>query len=221
MRVLIVEDEPKIGKRLKDRLSDEGYVPDLVADGKTAWFQGGTEHYAAAILDLGLPNMDGLSVLRHWRSEGVQMPVLILTAIGAWPDRVNGIDAGADDYVVKPFEMEELLARLRALIRRGSGNNSAVFAFGDLVVDIRQNRVIEKGDPVKLTPTEFRLLRYMVHNPGRVISQEELASNIYEGDQEPGSNAIEVLIGRLRRKLEFPYVETRRGFGYVFLPGEQ
>lgn len=221
MRVLVVEDEPKIGNRLKDRLSTEGYVPELVTDGETGWFRGGTENYSAAILDLNLPRMDGLSVLRHWRSEGVQMPVLILTAIGAWPDRVNGIDAGADDYLVKPFEMEELLARLRALIRRGSGNNSSVFDFGDLVIDLRQNRVSEHGNPLDLTPTEFRLLKYLAHNPGRVMTQEELADNIYQGHQEPGSNAIEVLVGRLRRKFSGPYIQTRRGFGYVFLPGEQ
>jgi two-component system, OmpR family, response regulator len=221
MRVLVVEDEPEIGNRLKDRLSTEGYVPELVTDGETAWFRGGTENYSAAILDLNLPRMDGLSVLRHWRSEGVQMPVLILTAIGAWPDRVNGIDAGADDYLVKPFQMEELLARLRALIRRGSGNNSSVFDFGDLVIDLRQNRVSERGNPLDLTPTEFRLLKYLAHNPGRVMTQEELADNIYEGHQGPGSNAVEVLIGRLRRKFSGPYIQTRRGFGYVFLPGEQ
>ncbi len=220
MRVLVVEDETQIGNRLKQRLIEEGYVPELVEDGETAWFRGGTEDYAAAILDLGLPRMDGLTVLRHWRSEGVSMPVLILTAIGTWPDRVNGIDAGADDYLVKPFQMEELLARLRALIRRGSGNTSSVFAFDELVIDLRQNRVTEKGSPINLTPTEFRLLKYLAHNPGRVISQEELATNIYESDQEPGSNAIEVLVGRLRRKFDSPYIQTRRGFGYVFLPGE-
>lgn len=218
MRILVAEDEGKIGDMLFRSLGDAGYVPEIVRDGKTAWFKGSTENYSAAILDLGLPELDGLSVLRQWREEGVEMPVLILTAMGAWPERVTGIDAGADDYLVKPFQMEELLARLRALVRRSSGPNTSVFTIGKITIDLRQNRASEGGMPIDLTPTEFRLLKFMIHNPRRVISREELATNIYEADQEPGSNAIEVLVGRLRRKLSEPVVETRRGFGYIFNP---
>lgn len=214
MRILIAEDEPKIGESLKTRLEMEGYIPEIARDGERAWFLGSTESYSAAILDLGLPKLDGLSVLRRWREEGIEMPVLILSALGAWPERVSGIDAGADDYLVKPFQMEELLARLRALVRRANGRGQTQIKFGKVVIDLRQKLVSEDDLPIALSPLEFKLLQYLAHNPGRAFSREELATNIYDADQEPGSNAIEVLVGRLRKKFSSSIIETRRGYGY-------
>ncbi len=215
MRILVVEDEAQIAESIKAALQDAGFVPEVVSDGDTAWFQGGTEDYTAAVLDIGLPRLDGLSVLRNWRQEKVNMPVLLLTAKGSWSERVDGIDAGADDYLVKPFHMEELIARLRALVRRSGVERTPQLEAGGLILDTRQMKVSVNGVPVKVTPLEFRLLNYLLHNRGRVVSQEELATNIYYQDQEPDSNAIEVLVGRLRRKLKSKIIETRRGFGYL------
>ncbi len=215
MRILIVEDEALIAESIKAALQDAGFVPEVVNDGDTAWFQGGTEDYSAAILDIGLPQLDGLSVLRNWRQEKVNMPVILLTAKGSWSERVDGIDAGADDYLVKPFHMEELIARLRALLRRSGIERSPQLEAKGLILDTRQMKVSVNGAPVKVTPLEFRLLNFLLHNMGRVVSQEELATNIYYQDQEPDSNAIEVLVGRLRRKLKTKIIETRRGFGYL------
>lgn len=215
MRVLVVEDEARIADSIGVALQDAGFVPELVADGQSAWFQGGTEDYAAAVLDIGLPQLDGLSVLRNWRQENVNMPVILLTAKGSWSERVDGIDAGADDYLVKPFHMEELIARLRAMVRRTSGDRTAQIQAKGLILDTRKMKVSVDGAPVKVTPLEFRMLNFLLHNRGRVISQEELATNIYYQDQEPDSNAIEVLVGRLRRKLKTNIIETRRGFGYM------
>lgn len=219
MRVLIIEDEPKIASMISNTLAQAGYVPETASDGNSGWFKGSTENYAAAILDIGLPELDGLSVLRNWRREGSKMPVLLLTAKGSWPERVEGIDAGADDYLVKPFHMEELLARLRAIIRRANGLSSSVLTAGTLSVDLGQMKVSEDGMPVKVTPLEFRLLSYLLLNSDRVITQEELASHIYYQDQEPSSNAVEVTVGRLRRKLQTDVIETRRGFGYTIIAG--
>ncbi len=215
MRILIVEDEAKIATSIRDVLVDSGFVPEISTDGEDAWFRGGTEDYSAAILDIGLPKLDGLSVLRNWRNEKVDMPVILLTAKGSWSERVDGIDAGADDYLVKPFHMEELIARLRALLRRSGADKNTRLKAGPLVLDTKQMRVTVDGSPVNVTPLEFRLLNYLLHQRGRVISQEELATNIYFQDQEPDSNAIEVLVGRLRRKLKTKVIETRRGFGYM------
>lgn len=215
MRVLIVEDEALIADSIKMALHDAGFVPEVVSDGNTAWFQGGTEDYSAAVLDIGLPQLDGLSVLRNWRQEKVNMPVILLTAKGSWSERVDGIDAGADDYLVKPFHMEELIARLRALVRRSGAERRPQMQAKGLILDTRQMKVSVNGAPVKVTPLEFRLLSFLLHNRGRVISQEELATNIYYQDQEPDSNAVEVLVGRLRRKLKADIIETRRGFGYL------
>ncbi len=215
MRILVVEDETLIAGSIKTALQDAGFVPEVVTDGNTAWFQGGTEAYAAAVLDIGLPQLDGLSVLRHWRQEKVNMPVILLTAKSSWLERVDGIDAGADDYLVKPFHMEELIARLRALVRRTGAERTPKMAAKGLILDTRQMKVSVDGALVKVTPLEFRLLNYLLHNRGRVISQEELATNIYYQDQEPDSNAVEVLVGRLRRKLKAKIIETRRGFGYL------
>lgn len=215
MRILIVEDEAKIAQSIKEVLAHSGFVPEISTDGEDAWFRGGTEDYSAAILDIGLPKLDGLSVLRNWRNEGVNMPVILLTAKGSWAERVDGIDAGADDYLVKPFHMEELVARLRALLRRSGTEKKTQLQVGSLLLDTKQMRVSVDSIPVNVTPLEFRLLNYLMHHRGRVISQEELATNIYFQDQEPDSNAVEVLLGRLRRKLKVNVITTRRGFGYV------
>ena len=215
MRVLVVEDDPRIARRLKSVLQDAGYAVDAVDNGEEAWFRGDTEDYDAVILDLGLPRMDGLTVLRKWREAGRDVPVLILTARGAWAERVAGIDAGADDYLAKPFVMEELLARLRALLRRAAGRASPVLTIGRIVLDTRQMRITLDGDPIALSPLEYRCLGYLMHHAGRVIPPTELMEHLYAHDHDREPNAVEVLIGRLRKKLGADLIETRRGFGYV------
>jgi two-component system OmpR family response regulator len=214
MRVLLVEDEPGIAKHLRQALTDAGYVVDGAADGEEAWFLGDTEPYDAVILDLGLPRRDGLSVLRAWRSAGRGFPVLILTARGSWREKVEGIDAGADDYLAKPFAVEELLARLRALLRRAGGHASPVLRHGAIELDTRAARVTLEGAPVALTALEHRILAYLMHQPGRVVSQAELTEHVYAQDFERDSNTIEVIIGRLRRKLGRSSIVTVRGLGY-------
>jgi two-component system, OmpR family, response regulator len=218
VRILIVEDESRIAEDVADAVKGGGYVAEVVSDGEDAWFRGGTEEYAAIILDLGLPKVDGLTLLKRWRQEGISTPVLVLTARGAWTDRVDGIDAGADDYLPKPFRMEELMARLRALLRRASGRAQPAIEIASVVLDPRSRQVTVAGAPVTLTPLEFRLLNYLFHHKGRVISQSELSDNLYSHDSERDSNAIEALVGRLRRKLKVDVIETRRGFGYVVAP---
>ncbi len=215
MRILLVEDDDKVAGGLETALEAAGYVVDRVSDGATAWFQGGTESYSAAILDLGLPTLDGLTVLKRWREEGRGFPVLILTARGNWDERVEGIDAGADDYLAKPFQMEELLARLRAILRRSAGVATPIVKIGKVSLDTRQMRVNVDGSPVRLTPQEYRLVSYLMTHAGRVVSQLELTEQLYAQDFERESNAIEVLIGRVRRKLGVDLIETRRGFGYI------
>ncbi len=215
MRVLVVEDDPRIARRLRAVLEDAGYAVDAVDNGEDAWFRGDTEDYDAAILDLGLPRMDGLTVLKKWREGGRELPVLILTARGAWAERVAGIDAGADDYLAKPFVMEELLARLRALLRRSAGRGSPLIAIGRVVLDTRQMRATVDGDPLALSPLEYRCLSYLMHHAGRVVPPSELMEHLYAHDHDREANAVEVLIGRLRRKLGVELIETRRGFGYV------
>ena len=221
MRILIVEDEIKIAEGLRDVLKASGFVPELAHDGEDGWFKGSTEDYAAVILDIGLPKLDGLSVLRNWRREGRSMPVILLTAKGSWPERVDGIDSGADDYLVKPFHMEELLARLRALLRRNTEQNSTILTCGDLSLDTRQMRVSVDGIPVNVTPLEFRLLSFLLLKVGQVSTQEELATAIYFQDHEPDSNAVEVLVGRLRRKLKTDVLRTKRGFGYYLSDSDE
>ncbi|PHP64808.1 DNA-binding response regulator [Zhengella mangrovi] len=218
MRILLVEDDPRIAAGVRTTLEAQGYLVDLEADGEEAWFLGDTEDYAAVILDLGLPSMDGLSVLKRWRANGRTMPVLVLTARGGWTERVEGIDAGADDYLPKPFEMEELSARLRAILRRAAGVASPVIAIGGTVLDTRQMRVTRDGVPVSLTPQEYRLVSYLMHHAGRVVSQQELAEHLQAEHYERESNAVEVLVGRVRRKLGGGLIETRRGFGYIVEP---
>ncbi len=215
MRILLVEDDERVATGIMAALTAAGFVVDHARDGDTAWFQGETENYAAAILDLGLPGLDGLSVLRKWRTAGVRLPVLILTARGDWSERVEGIDAGADDYVPKPFRLEELLARLRALVRRAAGQATAVLVNGQLTLDTRRMTVSVDGAPVHLAPQEYRLVNYLMQHAGRVISQLELTEQLYAQDFERDSNAVEVLVGRVRRKLGADLIQTRRGFGYL------
>lgn len=215
MRVLLVEDDPRIASNIARVLAAEGYVVETVRDGEEAWFRGDTEDYGAIILDLGLPKMDGLAVLKRWRANGRRMPVLILSARGSWAERVDGIDAGADDYLPKPFRMEELLARLRSIVRRAAGHAASVLDVGDVTLDERQKRVTVRGVPVALSPLEYRLVSYLMLHRGRVVSQQELDENVYGGDEPHDSNALEVLVGRVRRKLGTGLIETRRGFGYT------
>ncbi len=215
MRVLLVEDDRRIAADIARALTASGYVVETARDGEDAWFRGDTEDYGAVVLDLGLPKMDGLSVLKRWRANGRRMPVLILTARGSWAERVDGIDAGADDYLPKPFRMEELLSRLRAIVRRSSGQASSVVSVGDVTLDERQMKVSVRGVPIGLSPLEYRLVAYLLMRRGRVVSQQELDENVYGPGEDHGSNALEVLIGRVRRKLGVDLIETRRGFGYI------
>lgn len=215
MRILLIEDDDRIRQDVTTALEASGYVVDSEADGEEAWFLGDTETYAAAILDLGLPGMDGLSVLKRWRLAGRDLPVLVLTARGAWTERVEGIDAGADDYLPKPFRMEELIARLRAIIRRSGGLANAVIAVGEAELDTRQMRLSIRGVPVNLSPQEYRLVAYLMLNKGRVVPQFELSEHLQSVHFERESNAVEVLVGRVRRKLPAALIETRRGFGYI------
>jgi two-component system, OmpR family, response regulator len=214
MRVLIVEDESLLAKRLADALSERGYAVDVAHDGERADFLVGTEPYDAVILDLGLPRVDGLTLLERWRGGGIAVPVLVLTARGSWSEKVRGIDGGADDYVTKPFEMAELLARLRALIRRASGQLTPELRCGAVVLDARTSSVTLDGAPVKLTSHELRVLSYLMHHRGRVISQSELTEHIYAQTFDRDSNTVEVFIARLRRKLGAAIIETVRGLGY-------
>lgn len=214
MRLLIAEDEPTLAAQLRDSLAAAGYVVDVADNGIDAHFLGDETAYDAVVLDLGLPRLDGLSVLRRWRGDGRTMPVLILTARDAWHEKVDGIDAGADDYLAKPFHMEELLARLRALIRRSAGRASAEIACGPLVLDTRSSRVTVDGNPLSLTSHEFRLLSFLLHRRGKVVSRTELTEHLYAQDFERDSNTIEVFVARLRRKLPAGLIETVRGLGY-------
>ena len=210
----MVEDEPLLARQLETALTDAGYAVDAAADGEHADFLGTTEPYDAVILDLGLPAVDGLTVLRRWRDAGIRMPVLVLTARGSWHEKVQGIDGGADDYVSKPFQIEELLARLRALIRRSGGHPKPEIRCGAVVLDPRVAKVTLDGSAVKLTSHEYRVLAYLMHHSGRVVSQSELTEHIYSREADRDSNTIEVFIASLRRKLGTPFIETVRGLGY-------
>lgn len=214
MRVLLVEDEPTLRKQLRAGLEEAGYVVDVADNGRDAQHLGETEPFDAVVLDLGLPIIDGLSVLKRWRDVGRLMPVLILTARDSWHEKVAGIDAGADDYLAKPFHMEELLARLRALIRRAQGLASPLLHCGALSLDTRSGRFTLDGQTVSLTSQEHRLLAYLMHRPGAIVSRTELTEHIYAQDFDRDSNTIEVFVGRLRKKLPSGFIETVRGMGY-------
>ncbi len=215
MRLLVVEDDPDLNRQLVQALGDAGYAVDKALDGEEGHFLGDTEPYDAVILDIGLPRMDGIAVLEAWRKAGRAMPVLILTARDAWSDKVEGFDAGADDYVAKPFHMEEVLARLRALLRRSAGHAKSEFVFGALRIDTRSGRVTVDGNPVRLTSHEYRLLSYLAHHAGRVVSRTEIVEHLYDQDFDRDSNTIEVFIGRLRKKLGIDAIQTVRGLGYI------
>jgi two-component system OmpR family response regulator len=215
MRILVVEDEPAIAAGITAALEASGYQTRLAVDGEDAWFLGDTEDFDLVVLDLGLPKIDGLAVLKRWRTAGRQMPVLILTARGAWPERVEGIDAGADDYLAKPFQVEELLARVRALIRRAAGHGSPVLEAGPISVDTRQMRVTVEGTNRNVSPLEYRLVAYLLHHKGRVVAPGELIEHLYGDDDARDANALEAVVTRLRKKLGADVVQTRRGFGYV------
>jgi len=214
MRVLIVEDEPNLRNQLQATLEGAGYAVDTAGDGEEGHYLGSTENYDAIVLDLGLPEIDGLTVLDRWRKEGKTTPVLVLTARDSWSDKVAGLDAGADDYVAKPFQSEELIARLRALIRRASGNASAELIAGDIRLDTRSGKVTKGGDPVKLTAQEYKLLSYLLHHKGKVVSRTELIEHIYDQDFDRDSNTIEVFVTRIRKKLGADIITTIRGLGY-------
>jgi len=214
MRILVVEDDPDSNRQLVTALQDQGYVVDTAKDGEEGHYLGDTEPYDAVVLDLGLPVIDGVSVLERWRRAGRKMPVLILTARDRWSDKVAGFDAGADDYVAKPFHMEELLARVRALLRRSAGHATSEISVGPVTLDTKSAKVTVNGMGVKLTSLEFRLLSYLMHHKGKVISRTELVDHLYDQDFDRDSNTIEVFVGRLRKKLGVDVLHTIRGMGY-------
>ncbi|MBP5988965.1 MAG: response regulator transcription factor [Piscinibacter sp.] len=214
MRILVVEDEPTLRAQLMQAIGTAGHTVEGAADGREAHHLGDVEDFDAVVLDLGLPQLDGLSVLRRWRAAGRNMPVLVLTARGSWQEKVEGMDAGADDYLAKPFHMEELLARLRALLRRRGEHASAQWRCGPIRLDTRQARVLVDGQPLVLTSHEFKLLSLLMQRKGEVLSRSELSEHIYAQDSDRDSNTIEVFVGRLRKKLPEGCIETVRGLGY-------
>ena len=218
MRLLVVEDDKDLNRQLVDALTQSGYAVDRAFDGEEGHFLGDTEPYDAIVLDLGLPKKDGVSVLKAWRDAGRIAPVLILTARDSWSDKVQGFDAGADDYVAKPFHMEEVLARLRALLRRAAGHATNEIVCGPVRLDAKAGRVAVDGAPVRLTSHEYRLLAYLMHHGGRVISRSEIIEHLYDQDFDRDSNTIEVFIGRLRKKLGVDIIQTVRGLGYIVAP---
>ncbi len=219
MRLLVIEDDKDLNRQLVGALETAGYAVDSAFDGEEGHFLGETEPYDAVVLDIGLPKMDGISVLTAWRRAKRLMPVLILTARDGWSEKVQGFDAGADDYVPKPFHLEEVLARLRALLRRSAGHATNELACGPVVLDTKSGRVLVSGAPIKLTSHEYRLLAYLMHHTGRVVSRGEIVEHLYDQDFDRDSNTIEVFIGRLRKKLGVDVLQTVRGLGYVMEPG--
>ncbi|AVM74632.1 response regulator transcription factor [Magnetospirillum gryphiswaldense] len=215
MRILIVEDEPALAFRLQQALEAAGFAVDTAYDGENGWHLGDTEPYDAAVLDLGLPKLDGISVLSRWREAGRDLPVLILTARGRWSEKMQGFNAGADDYVTKPFEMDEIVYRLRALIRRASGHSQPELACGPVRLDTNGGRVSLDGQVLQLTAQEFRILSYLMHHPGKVVSRTELMEHVYDRNFDSDSNVLEVMIGRLRKKIGAEMIQTVRGQGYV------
>ena len=220
MRVLVVEDDRDLSRQLVAALTDAGYAADAAFDGEEGSYLGETEPYDAIILDLGLPKIDGLTILERWRRADIKTPVLILTARDRWSEKVAGINAGADDYVAKPFQMEEVIARIRALLRRSAGVAKPELECGLLRLDTRTARVTFNGTAVKLTGLEFRLLSYLMHHQSRVVSRSELVDHLYQQDFDRDSNTIEVFIGRLRRKIPAEIIHTVRGLGYCLSPSQ-
>ncbi|GJE29488.1 response regulator transcription factor [Methylobacterium organophilum] len=220
MRLLVVEDDRDINRQVVNALEEAGYVADKAFDGEEGGYLGENEPYDAIILDMGLPKADGVTVLQRWRRAGVKTPVIILTARDRWSDKVDGFDAGADDYVTKPFHMEELMARVRALLRRAAGHATSQIACGPVTLDTRSGRVFVDGNPVKLTSHEYRLLSYLMHHTGRVVSRAELTEHLYDQDFDRDSNTIEVFVGRLRKKLAVDLIQTVRGLGYLVDPNQ-
>lgn len=214
MRILVVEDDLHLLQQIKEVLTGQGYVVDTATDGEQAHYMGSVEPFDAVVLDLGLPQIDGLTVLKRWRAENMTMPVLILTARDSWHEKVSGMDAGADDYVTKPFHTQELLARIRALLRRATGHASATLLCGELVLDTRQSQFFLDHQSLVLTGHEYKVLAYLIHRQGQVVSRTELTEHIYAQDQDRDSNTIDVFIGRLRKKLPSDYIQTVRGLGY-------
>jgi two-component system, OmpR family, response regulator len=215
VRLLVVEDNKDLNRQIATALSQAGYAVDRAFDGEEGWFLGDTEPYDAVVLDLGLPKKEGISILSEWRRAGRSMPVLILTARDRWSDKVRGFDAGADDYVAKPFHIEEILARLRALLRRAAGRATSEFTCGPVRLDARAGLVSVDGNPVKLTSHEYRLLSYLMHHAGRIVSRSEIVEHLYEQDFDRDSNTVEVFVGRLRKKLGVDVIKTMRGLGYL------
>ncbi len=215
MRCLVVEDDPDIQADLKRAIEAAGFIVDVVADGDAAWYAGDVEDYAVAVLDLGLPRLDGLSVLRRWRAAGRAFPVLIVSARGDWTEKVEGIDAGADDYMAKPFEIGELVSRLRGLVRRGAGRLTSIVTVGRLRLDTTRLTATFDGAPARLSPLEFRLLDHLAHHPGQAVSAGDLAEHLYGAADANDANAIEAIVARLRRKFGAELITTRRGFGYL------
>ena len=215
MRLLVVEDERYLNQQIVSALGKAGYAVDTAYDGDEGFFLGESEPYDAVVLDLGLPKMDGISIIKSWRSQGIKVPVLILTARDNWNDKVQGFDAGADDYVPKPFHMEELLARIRALLRRAAGHASSQIQLGNICLDTHSGRVHVNGRSVKTTSHEYRLLSYLMHHAGRIVSRTELTEHLYDQDFDKDSNTIEVFVGRLRRKIGENFIKTVRGLGYI------
>ncbi len=215
MRLLVVEDDKDLNRQLVTALEQAGYAVDRAFDGEEGHFLGDTEPYDAVILDIGLPKRDGISILEEWRKAGRRMPVLILTARDRWSDKVKGFDAGADDYVPKPFHIEEILARLRALLRRAAGHASADLVCGPVRLDTRAGRVMVDGNPIRLTSHEYRLLAYLMHHTGRIVSRAEIVDHLYDQDFDRDSNTVEVFVGRLRKKLGVDVIQTVRGLGYL------
>jgi two-component system OmpR family response regulator len=219
MRVLVVEDKPALALRLQRALEASDFVVDVAYDGEEGWYLGDTEPYDAVVLDLGLPKIDGVTVLQRWRKAGRSMPVLILTARSRWAEKMAGFNAGADDYVTKPFELDEIAYRLRALIRRSTGHAEPELACGPLRLDTNAGRVTLNGDPVALTAQEFRILSYLMHHVGRIVSRTELMEHVYDRHFDADSNVLEVLLGRIRRKIGTDLIRTVRGQGYRLAAG--
>jgi two-component system OmpR family response regulator len=220
VRLLVVEDDRDINRQVVSALEEAGYVADKAFDGEEGAYLGESEPYDAIILDMGLPKADGVTVLQKWRRAGIKTPVIILTARDRWSDKVDGFDAGADDYVTKPFHMEELMARVRALLRRATGHATSQISCGPVVLDTRSGRVYVDGTPIKLTSHEYRLLAYLMHHTGRVVSRAELTEHLYDQDFDRDSNTIEVFVGRLRKKLAVDLIQTVRGLGYLVDPNQ-